>query len=287
MPVFSRLSLIGLALMAGCGTPAPASIQAPARIVVSDTTLQTVDAKALDASGAVLEGVQVAITTVSDPNIVRMGNNGELQCKSFGTATATLEAAPVKHDLVISCMLIREIRPEPATLNLVLTRDDAGKFGTTKGGPFGFTVIGLDGAPVTGADVAITAADPSLITIDAAGMVEGLRRGRTTIKAVVGDKIGTVEVVIGEQVAQRKGMVVEDSDKLGMPLDAGTYRITAGSSEPIELSANGGSCAEHETAGVLDVVCTLEKTGTIVVENPGTLGMGSDAQINLRVVRLP
>ncbi len=280
-------ALVGTALLAGCGTSAPASIQAPAQITVSDTTLQTLQAQALDASGNVLEGVAVELTGVSDPGILKAGKGGALQCTSFGTATATLSAPPAKLDVIVRCMLIKEITPSPAELVLTMVPGPDGALVPSKSAKVGFTVVGLDGKPVTGADVAITVADPSVVALAPDGTATAKTRGQTTIKAVVADKIGTVDVVVGEQVLARQGQPLPDSETLGIPMEAGTYRITLGASQPVAISANGGSCLEHEAGTALDVTCNLRKTGTLVVTNPGTLGMGEDATVTMRIIRMP
>jgi hypothetical protein len=279
--------LAGSGLLAGCGASAPASIQAPARVEVTDTTLQKLDAKVLDAGGEVMEGTAFQITGVSDEDILRMGKDGAFQCKSFGTATATLETPPAKLDIVVACMLISEVKPEPAELVLTLKPDASGALQPSVGGPVGFLVLGLDGKPVEGADVKVTVADPSIASLEPDGKLKALKRGRTSVKASVAHKVGTVAVIVGEQVLARQGQPVIDSETLGIPMEAGAYRVSLGSDQPVELSAQGGSCAEHEAGTALDVNCTLDKTGTIVISNPGTLGLGEDAKATFRIIRLP
>ena len=160
-------------------------------------------------------------------------------------------------------------------------------------GPFTFEVIGLDGQPILGAPLAVTPSDPNIIQVGEGGSVTALRRGKASIKAIIGDKIGTVEVEVSEEVAVRKAVPVDDSKSFGLPLEPGSYLVTAGSDLGVEVSFEGvksgdeAGCAAPEGTSA-ELRCTLAQAGTLQVENPGVLGMGGGAaSVNLRVVRLP
>ena len=278
---------------AGCADTAPASIQAPPQIVVSDAALINIDAKVLNAAGEPLPELQATVSAVSDPALLKLGNNGELQCQGYGTGSATLSAGALRHDVVIACMLIQEIRPEPATIEAVLVRDEAGVVRPTSVGPFTFTAIGLDGKPLPGVPLNLTASDPNVIALKEGGLVEALAMGKASIKAVAGDKIGTIEVRIAEELSTRKGLVVEDSKSVGLPLEPGSYRVTMGSDQGVKVSVEGvrsgdeARCVADESVSA-ELLCTLAQAGTLEINNPGVLGMGGGpASVNLRVVRLP
>ena len=287
-----RLS-IPLLLLAACADEAPASIDAAPKITVSDAALVRIDSRVLNAAGEALPKLSAVVTAVSDPALLKLGNNGELQCQGYGTASATITAGGLRHDVVVECMLIQEIRAEPGALEAVLVPDEAGVLQAVQLGPVSFTVIGLDGQPIQGAPVVLTASDPNVITLKDGGMVEALRLGKASIKAVVGDKIGTVEVSVAEELTTRKGLVVDDSKSVGLPLEPGSYRVTMGSDQGVKLSFEGARtgdearCAVDET-NAAELLCTLAQAGTLEVANPGVLGMGGGAaSVNLRVVRLP
>lgn len=282
-----------LAAAAGCADTTPASIQAPPQIVVNDAALVRIDAKVLNAAGEALPELQATVSAVSDPGLLKLGNNGELQCQRYGTGSATLSAGGVRHDVVIACMLISEIRAEPPVIEAVLLRDEAGVVQPAAVGPFTFTVLGLDGQPIQGVPLSIAASDPNVIQLQEGGQIQALRRGSASVKAVAGAKIGTVEVHVAEELTVRKGLAVEDSKSVGLPLEPGSYRVTMGSDQGVKLRFDGprsGSevrCESDESTAA-ELVCTLAQAGTLELSNPGVLGMGGGvASVNLRVVRLP
>ena len=286
------LSLIAAAAV-GCADTTPARIEAAAKVTQADTQLLTVQATVLNAAGESLPEIKATVTAVSDPTLLKLGNNGELQCLRFGTGTATLTAGSAKHDMVVECMLIAEVRPSPPTLTATLVPDAAGVVQPAALGPFTFEVIGLDGQPIVGAPLVVTPSDPNIIAVAADGGVTALRRGSASIKAIIGDKIGTVEIVVNEEVAVRKAVPVDDSKSFGIPLEPGSYHVNVGSDQGVVASIEGvktgddAGCAAAE-ATTAELRCTLAQAGTLQIENPGVLGMGGGtAAVNLRVVRLP
>ena len=284
---------LALSALIGCADSAPAKIEAPAKLTQADGKLLRIDAKVLNAAGEPLPELHATVSAVSDPALLKLGNNGELQCQRYGTGTATLSAGSVKHDVVIECMLIAEVKATPPTLAATLVPDAAGVVQPAGIGPFTFEVIGLDGQPILGAPLAVTPSDPNIIKVGEGGSVTALRRGKASIKAIIGDKIGTVEVEISEEVAARKAVPLDDSKSFGLPLEPGSYLVTAGSDQGVKVSFEGvksgdeaGCVAPEGTSAELR--CTLAQAGTLQVENPGVLGMGGGAAlVNLRVVRLP
>ncbi len=279
--------------LAACADTTPASIRTDAKLTISDNKLISPKAEALNAAGEPIEGATVTVTSVSDPKILKLGNNGELQCAAFGTATATLTSGSARFDQVVECMLVKEIRAVPATLEALLVRDEAGLIQPAQVGPFQFEVVGLDDAVIPGVNLTITASDPNLLEPSPDGRITVKARGKSSIKAVLGDKIGTLDVLVAEELATRKGVLVEDSKSFGLPLEPGSYRVTAGSDQGVKISFDGQRSGEE--AGCTspegtthDLQCTFAQTGTLLVENPGVLGIGGgSASVNLRVIRLP
>lgn len=283
----SRLTLALFAVLAACGGAAPQSIQAPPSLVLRDTSLSTIDAAALDAEGNVLDGVSVSVTATSDPSVLQVGNNGELQCRKWGLATVTLEAAPARRDVAVSCRLVKELRVAPARLTTTLERDDTGKVIAKDLGGYMFQAIGLDDKAIKDAPIEVTASDEGVLEQTEDGQLRALRPGKATITGVLDVHTATLEVEVGELVTTRKAITVEDSDGIGIPVPAGRYRVAVGASEPVRVVAKGGACDDHEDGKELSPVCTFSSAGNVRIENPGTLGLGADATVTMRIIAVP
>jgi hypothetical protein len=285
---FPRAGLAIAVFAASCGGgPVPSSIRVADRVTLTDLTLARVDAVALDEKQAPIEELDVVVTAVGDPSVVKLGNNGELQCQRFGTTTATVSAPPLQVDIVVECMLVREVAPSVPELELVLSRDDAGAPVPARGGPLTFTVVGLDGQPIPGVQATVTASSPDVFTLHPDGSVEALRRGRGSVKAVFSTRLGTTEVRVLEEVATRKAVPLADGATLSLPLGPGSYKVAAGGTEAIALRAEGGACPDQDAAVQVEAACTFDQAGALVIENPSTFGLGAASTVSVRVLQLP
>jgi len=280
------LVVCGLAA-AGCGTSAPATIQAPERYEIDDTSLTRIGAKALDEAGQPIEGVEVYVSGVSDPAVLRVGHNSELQCQKWGLATVTLEAPPARKDVVVACRLVKELRVAPQKLVTVLEPDPTGQPVAKDLGAFQFQAIGFDGKAIKDAPIEVSVSEGGVITTGEGSTLRAVRPGRATIHGLIADHTASLEVEVGLLVTTRKAALVEDGEHLGIPVEAGRYKVALGSDVDVRVEAAGGTCDDHEDGKALEPMCTFEKAGTVRVENPGTLGLGDDAHVTLRLVRIP
>lgn len=277
---------LGTALV-GCGSPTPAAIQAPDRYEITDTSLTRIGATAHDAEGGLLEGVSVYASAVSDPTVLKVGHNSELQCQKWGLATVTLEAPPARKDVVVACRLVRELRVAPQRLVTVIERDSAGQPVPKDLGAFQFQAIGFDGKAIPDAPIEISVSEGGVIETVEGGTLRATQPGRATIHGLIADHTAKLEVEVGLLLTTRKGAVIEDGSHLGIAVEPGRYKVALGSTVPVEVVASGGTCDEHEEGTTLNPVCTFDKAGTIRIENPGVLGLGDDAEVTLRLVQTP
>ncbi len=272
---------------AGCGGNAPASIEAPERYEIEDTSLTRIGAKALDEAGQPIEGVEVYVSGVSDPAVLKVGHNSELQCQKWGLATVTLEAPPARKDVVVACRLVRELRVAPQKLVTVLEIDESGQPTPVDLGAFAFQAIGFDGKAIKDAPIEVSVSEGGVVVTKEDGTLRATRPGRATIHGLVASHTAKLEVEVGVLVTTRKAALVEDGEHLGIPVEPGRYKVALGSDVDVRVRAAGGTCDEHADGKALEPYCTFEKAGTVRVENPGTLGLGDDAHVTLRVVKIP
>lgn len=285
-----RCSLPALALLAACGSD-PASIAVAPTTPVYDRALVQLDARALDGDGEALD-VPVKAVKVSDPDVMQLGNNGELQCTRYGDVTVTLQAGgadgpTVQADTLVRCQLVKEVVVEPSTVSFTLREDDAGVLRPQTSDPLRITVVGLDGQPISDADVSVTSRDPGIARVEK-GAVQARQAGATAISVAAGDKVTEVPVEALLVVEERTGLVVADGETHGIPLEAGRYRVTVGSDQPVEVSVQGASCESDGEGTAHRLTCELDKAGNLRVENPAIFGLGGGkATVKLLVLRLP
>lgn len=277
-------------VVVACGSD-PASIAVPPTTPIYDRAMITLDAQVLDGDGEALD-LAVTPVKVSDPDTLLLGKNGELQCARYGDVTVTLQAGEeggptVTTDTLVRCQLVKEIAVEPAKVAFTLREDEAGALRPQTSEPLRITVVGLDGQPVPDADVSVTSSDPSIARVEG-GAVQARQMGAATIKVAAGDKVTEVPVEAAQVVEERLGMVVEDGEKHGIPVEAGRYRVTVGSDQPVEVSVQGADCSGDGAQTAHAMTCELDKAGTVQLDNPAIFGLGGGkATVNLRVLRTP
>ena len=280
-----RMALWGLGLgsLSACGGPAPTAIRAPELIEVDDTALTRIDALAIDEAGASIDEVVVYASAVSDPSVLRLGHNNEVQCKRWGRATVTLEAPPVKAEVVVSCRLVQELRVAPQRLMTVLELDAAGQPTPRELGAFQFQAIGYDGKGIKDAPIEITTSTEGVLEKVEGGRLRAVRPGRATIHGVIADQSASLEVEVGLSVTTRKDVTVRQGGHVDMPVQAGRYRVAVGADQAVRVGAKGGSCDAHEADQAVQTVCTLASAGAVRIENPTPAG----ATVTVRVVQVP
>lgn len=285
-----RIALCGLGLgaVSACGGPAPTAIRAPDRIDLDDTALTRIDAVAVDEAGASIDEVVVYISAVSDPAVLRAGHNNEVQCKRWGHATVTLEAPPVRADVLVSCRVVQELRVAPRRLMTVLESDAAGQPTPRELGAFQFQAIGLDGKAIKDAPIEITASTEGVLEPGGEGRLRAVKPGRATIHGVIADQSASLEVEVGLAITTRKGVIVAPSAHLAIAVEAGRYRVALGADRAVRVGAKGGVCEPHEAASSVETVCSFESAGDVRVENPASRREAdAAASVTLRVVQAP
>lgn len=284
------IALLSGLLLAACSSD-PASIRVAPTQVVTGSQFISLGAAALDESGKALD-VPVMAVKVSDPALLKLGNNGELQCQGYGDVTVSLTAGPAAGpatgETLIRCQLVKEIRVQPEKLAFSLKPDTDGVIHPSSSDPLQITVIGADGQPVANADLAISSADPTIARIESGNIVQVRQRGATTIKLAAGDKLVEIPVSVSLVALERVGLEVPDGETHGIPLEAGHYSLTIGATQPVEVEVQGADCEGQGEATAHTLACELKAAGTLRIENPALLGFGGGpASVSVRVLQLP
>lgn len=273
--------------LTGCSNPRTAAIQGPEKVVITDTRLTRIEAVAVDAAGQRLVDVPVAIAQNGDPMVLKVGNNGEVQCQRFGRVTLMLAAEGIEHPVQVACLLVGEVRGAPQRLVTILDVDADGAPIPKPLGAYQFQALDFDGKAIPDAPISVTTGSEGVLAQSAEGVFAAVKPGRAVLTGAVGGSSAQIEVEVGLLVALRKAETIPDGGHLGIPVAAGRYRVAVGASEPVVVGVRGGACDAHEAAQSVEPICNLDVGGTIRIENPGLTRLGPAAQATVRVVAIP
>ena len=176
-------------ILLACGGPDVASLSVPEVLIRHQPGRVSLGATALDGAGQPLPEVAVRAIASSDPAVAKIGKDGSVLCEGLGSATVTLEADGLRQDAEVRCWLVSAVKPSETELSL--------EAGGVQGRALVWQVLGLSGEPVTGVPVALTLADPSVVTVRG-GELFGLTPGRTLMTGAVGEISAQVVVRVGE-----------------------------------------------------------------------------------------
>lgn len=266
----------------------PASIEAQESQLVFNQDRITLDARALDKNGEVVADAQVLPTAVADAEVLQLGNEGAMQCLKSGKSKVTLSVAGLTQEIEVTCLLVKELRVRPLQIKAVLTKGPSGTLTPRTLKAPQAEVISLDDTRIEWATLNVKSSDESIARLKEDGQIELLAPGAADIVVTVGDRSARIPLEVGEEVLSRPDLVVADGDETGIPIEAGRYRVTATSNEPISLSFRQTECSTPEDRIDQRLECAFGATTTLAVENPGALlRRGAEAKVKLRVVKLP
>lgn len=283
-PSTSRLWAALLPLAAACSST-PAEIDVQPSFTITHQRFLDLDATVRDAEGEALS-VEARATAVSDPTVLKLGNNGELQCAGYGDVSVTLSAPPAEATTLVKCRLVARLDVSPDALAFALNPDPKGVVRPIESSPLKVTAYGPQDVVLSDVEVTMTTDNPSVARVED-GRVQVRQRGATVLRVAAGDEVVEVPIEVSVVAEERRGIVIADGDVHGLPLEAGRYRVTLGSDQPVEARVS----QDCRTAGA-DVEqtfdCTLTKGGALRIENPAFFGFGGgDATVHVRALRLP
>ncbi|MCB9743724.1 MAG: hypothetical protein H6740_14085 [Alphaproteobacteria bacterium] len=279
-----RAFLLTLAL-AACSS-SPASIQVEEPLLVFEPSPQTLTLAALDKNGEVLEDVTVKVGTSSDVDVLEVGKDGRVRCVKSGVSTLSLSAGEVTKDVELRCALVKEVRVLPNALERVLVPEQDGSFKAVAIEPLKVEVVDHDGSITNAVPLNANSSAEKVVTVGKDHSLSLVGPGAATVSFTAGNKSAKVEVVVGEEVLRETDLKVESRDERGFPLQPGRYLASVGADHPVSLAFAGTDC-ESERGTEVKLECTLEKTATVMVQNHPGLSFGDDAEVKLRVVKLP
>ncbi len=166
----------------------PVSIQVTPATAKMDKAgmTQTLEATGLDAENAKLP-LTAATWASSDAKVATVDATGKVTAVSSGAATISVTQETVKGNASITVEIAKAVKVEPAEVKITKADDKPAVKAS---------VVNEKGAPIAGKPVTFTVADTTIATVDATGVVTGLKDGATTLTAVAGALKAEVKVEV-------------------------------------------------------------------------------------------
>lgn len=193
--------LVGVLLFGGKGNAEkpddPAVVEpdpAPATPLTLDQT--TLNMNQGETATLTVTGAENVLWTSSDPNVATVDDSGTVTAGVPGTATITVTTADGSQSAACTVQVATPLPPEPPKEELGLRSiyqakgETLSQFTMSLKRPVQMTV---DGTTET---VTWSIEDTKIATVDSDGLVTGVSKGKTTLKAVIGDQTLTCEVIV-------------------------------------------------------------------------------------------
>lgn len=182
--------LVGVLLFGGKGSankpadkpPVEEPTPAPTEPLTLDQT--TLNMNQGETATLTVTGAENVLWTSSDPNVATVDDSGTVTAGVPGTATITVTTADGSQSAACTVQVATPLPPEPPKETPVLQSifREKGDISLFVGGTAPMEVIGTEQT------VTWTIEDPKIATVDSEGVVTGVSKGKTVLKATVGDQ---------------------------------------------------------------------------------------------------
>jgi hypothetical protein len=269
-------------LVASCSDRTPASVDLSPRTatllgaeeIPLRTTVKNKSGKAVDAPVSfVVEPSDVAVITQTKAlRCTKAGDVTVTASSGLGTARATFHCRPVAR------------LDTPSDLRLIIPN-----------GPVRLAVAALDVSGNAYRDVTPTLSieDPSVATASG-GEVVPRKVGRTNLLASAGEARSSVAITVVRKL-KSEPLLLNDGVRIASTLQQGRYEIevkgqpTNGGRDGVTLKWIGGGSDCQDSAEAQEIVssCSISNTGSVIVENPTTFGLGPAFDGFLNIYQVP
>ena len=194
--------LVGVLLFGGKGSankpadkpPVEEPTPTPAEPLTLDQT--TLNMNQGETATLTVTGAENVLWTSSDPNVATVDDSGTVTAGVPGTATITVTTADGSQSAACTVQVATPLPPEPPKEELGLRSiyqakgETISEFSTSVGAAVQMRV---DGTEQT---ITWTIEDPKIATVTADGLVTGVAKGKTVLKATVGDQSVSCFVIV-------------------------------------------------------------------------------------------
>ncbi|NOK12576.1 hypothetical protein [Corallococcus exercitus] len=231
--------------------------------------------------GDVLEDARPTLSVAPADLAVVTAASG-LRCLRSGDGTLSVTAGPVSRSEPLRCRLVETLRA-PSALRLIIPN-----------APVVAEVSARDASGAVLHDVPVTLAssNPAIFRVEA-GALAPVSVGTANLEVSAGDRTDTTPVTVVRKL-KAEPLLLNDGARTSWSLPQGHYEIEAqvrsadGSTHGITLSWVGGSnCQDAGEAQKLRSQCTIDNTGSVILENPTTFGLGPAADGVVAMYEVP
>jgi hypothetical protein len=254
----------------------------------------------LEVPGYVMSGKEVALNTrvetkggdllpdvrptfaVNPPELAVVTASGGLRCLKSGNGTLTATAGTITRSESLRCRLVESLRL-PKSVRLIIPNEPVALEASARDA----TGKVLEDVPFN-----ISSSNPSVFGVQG-GMLAPAAVGAAELTVTVGEKTATVPVTVVRKL-KAEPLLLNDGNRVSWSLNQGNYEIEAkvraadGSRHGVTVAWVGGSgCRDESEAQQLQSRCTIENTGSVIIENPTTFGMGPAADGVVAMYEVP
>ncbi|TSC23139.1 hypothetical protein [Corallococcus sp. Z5C101001] len=275
------LPAVPLMLCAGACDRAPARIEfQPPGYVLSSSEV-ALQPRVLTQGGDVLEDARPRFA-VAPPDLAVVTASAGVRCLRSGDGTLSATAGPVRREEPLRCRLVETLRM-PSASRLIIPN-----------APVAVAVSALDASGAVLHDVPVTlgSSNPSIFRVEA-GALAPVSVGTANLVASAGERTASTPVTVVRKV-RSEPLLLNDGRRVSWSLNQGHYEIEAqvrstdGSRHGITLAWVGGThCQDAAEAQLLRSECTIENTGSVIIENPTTFGLGPAADGVVAMYEVP
>jgi uncharacterized protein YjdB len=200
MKVVPLLAVVSSLLLCACSSPEKIEVlPKPAMITTKAVPLQ-LKATVKDSAGKVLSDVKVSYQALT-PTILTVDATGKVRATHSGAGAVMVKAGKVEQKVEISVVIPGKIKIDPhnPTLNLGLKKNIKATLYNDRDKPM-----------LAASKVIWSSSDPTVVSIDADGMIKTIKEGKATITAKAAGIQGTTVITVQHEKMQPDGYIGHD-----------------------------------------------------------------------------
>lgn len=235
--------------------------------------------RAVNARGREVANVEFQYTATPS-EVVTIDAQGRVTCHRVGEATVTASGGGAIGHTAVRCRPVLELKA-PKSLQLV-------EGGEPRGLDLSVKFIGGDSEEF---HFDAKSADEAVVQLDNQRVV-GKMLGRTTLTTTVGDHQAVTNVEVVRKIEQGP-LMLNDGASTNWTLGRGKYLVRADVSTPSNPYGvtvrwvGGADCKAVPESQRPESTCRVPDTGSVIIENPTTFGLGPLARGNVSIYQVP
>lgn len=203
------------------------------------------------------------------------------RCIHTGDATITASSGAATHAESVRCRLVEMVKV-PAHVLLIIPNDPVEPK---------VTLLDEQGNPLKDVSPVLTSADPQVVAIER-GRLRPLQVGVSRVTVTAGARRATLNATVYRKV-KSEPLLLNDGTRYNLTLGQGSYEAeirvqSGGTAHGVTLQWIGGEYCENKgEAQEITARCRINNTGSLIITNPSTFGLGPAADGFLNIYEVP